>query len=220
MTATADAARVRRGFRPLTRNSDSGSRQPPMRAIRTIHTLGPAGTNCEAAARHWLSKRAIAGRVRLHITMDAAAEAMMEDGAAALLSDVAYRDLHSLIYGNVDQFRLVDIFLMPTDDVVLASATGREPIICSTHPTMQGLIPPRIARHYAASSVQAARDCASGITDGCLTTPHAADRAGLKIIRSYRDVVMGFTIHAPLSRWSGSDHGRAASFIPTSNGET
>jgi hypothetical protein len=183
--------------------------------LRKLHTLGPDGTSCVDAARDWLERHAIEGELHLHSTMDAGARAMVADCDALLLSDVAYPELH-----NIDRLRLVDVFLTPIDDMVLASATAGEPLICATPPTMQDRVPRRIARRHAASSLEAAHDCVAGLADGCLTSLRAARRAELRIIR--RLSRNGYGIHRPrsLPQRAGSGERRHARSLHASNGET
>lgn len=41
-----------------------------------IHTLGPAGTNCEKAAYYWLNKNNQQGNIILHPTLETAVKEM------------------------------------------------------------------------------------------------------------------------------------------------
>lgn len=113
----------------------------PVQDIRVIHTLGPAGTNCEAAAHEWFKRNGRKGAVHLHPTLEIAAEELKDDPAIALLGCVAYPDLHTLVFSNLSRFQMVDIFVMPTFNMILASRTGEPPQTISTHPAPQRLAP-------------------------------------------------------------------------------
>lgn len=174
----------------------------PLSDISVIHTLGPKGTNCEAAAHLWFRNRSKEGEVVLHPTLEVAAEAMDGAADAGLLGCVVYPDLHTLVFSNLDRFALVDQFIMPTLDMVLASRTGEAPAVVSTHPAPQRLIPDDLVpggvqRRLVNSNAQAALDCVQGLSDGCITTIVSAEKHGLSIVRNYGPVPMGFTLHVP-----------------------
>jgi len=164
--------------------------------IRVIHTLGPAGTNCEAAAHEWFRRNGRKGTVHLHPTFEIAAEAFNDDPAIAVLGCVAYPDLHNLVFSNLNRFQMVDVFVMPTFNMILASRTGDVPKTISTHPAPQQLAPQGAQLSFVNSNAQAAVDCRHGRTEGCITTAKAAHSLGLKMIQDFGPVPMGFTIHA------------------------
>lgn len=170
---------------------------PPYAAesITTIHTLGPTGTNCEAAARNWFVRKARTGRVVLHDTLEIAAEEMDNTPSHALLSCIVYPKLHTLVFSNLDSLQFVDLFLMPTFNMILASRDGSMPDHVSTHPAPQGLVPKHAVRRIVNSNARAASDCALGITDGCITTQPAAEAAGLICVSDFGRVPMGFALH-------------------------
>ncbi|MFW8634774.1 prephenate dehydratase [Cribrihabitans pelagius] len=165
--------------------------------VERIHTLGPSGTNCEKAALAWAGRKCPNAGICLHRSMEQAASAVAGRPRSVLLSVVAYPQLHSIIYEHLGNLRLIDVFIMNTDNMVLASSTGEMPALCATHPAPEKLLPPAMQRIYAASNVLAAADCAEGRADGCITTLCAAKRYGLAILRSFGPVPMGFTIHGP-----------------------
>ncbi|WCM88112.1 hypothetical protein [Acidovorax sp. NCPPB 3576] len=168
----------------------------PVQDIRVIHTLGPAGTNCEAAAHEWFKRNGRKGAVHLHPTLEIAAEELKDDPAIALLGCVAYPDLHTLVFSNLSRFQMVDIFVMPTFNMILASRTGEPPQTISTHPAPQRLAPPGAQLSLVNSNAQAAVDCRHGKTEGCITTAKAAQSLGLKVVQDFGPVPMGFTVHA------------------------
>lgn len=166
--------------------------------VRQVHTLGPTGTNCERAALTWVQRHCKTTEVFLHPTMEIAAEAVAQCRKSVLLSVVAYPHLHSIIYEHIGQLKLMDVFIMNTDNMVLASSTGKTPALCATHPAPEKLIPASIERKYVTSNAQAAAVCAKGEADGCITTLCAANEFSLTVLTKHGPVPMGFTIHGPL----------------------
>ncbi|MFV1590982.1 prephenate dehydratase [Phaeobacter sp. JH20_36] len=173
--------------------------------VKQIHTLGPTGTNCERAAISWALRRCHGASVKLHRTMEQAAESVACQDGAVLVGVVAYPHLHSIIYAHIQKMKLLDVFIMNTDNMVLASRTGAEPMTCATHPAPEKLLPATVERRFVSSNVIAARDCAAGNVDGCITTLCAAEKFGLSILRKFGPVPMGFTIHGPLEKRACQD---------------
>ena len=66
--------------------------------VRKVHTLGPAGTNCEKAALKWAALKCKKAELALHETMERAAEQVAACGCSVLLSVIAYPQLPSIIY--------------------------------------------------------------------------------------------------------------------------
>lgn len=172
---------------------------PP--TIHDLYTLGPSGTNCEAAARHWLSKNTYYGaNVKLFETLEDAVTALPYSHQAALLGCVVYPDLHSLVFANMRWLVMVDAFIYPTYPMVLAtqssfSDTDAKSIAC--HPAPQPLVPDRFERIDLESSNTAAADsCSSGVVDACITTEVAAKQRGLRVSQDFGPIDMGFTVHA------------------------
>ncbi|MFE1948806.1 bacilysin biosynthesis protein BacA [Streptomyces massasporeus] len=163
--------------------------------IRYLHTLGPHGTNLESAAHEWLRRRGIDGEVALHASLETALEAVPDDGEHALVACAVYPALHTLTFGNLHRLHMVDSFVMPTHNMVLASAGAAAPRSVSTHPAPVGLVPESAEARLVLSNSQAAIDCAAGLTEGCVTTVVAAERHGLRVLRDFGSVPMVFTIH-------------------------
>jgi len=172
------------------------SEVPSLSTIKVLHTLGPAGTNCELAATEWFRKRDMEPDVRLHPTLEAAVEAMPRDGQHALMGCVVYPDLHEIVFGNREWLELVDCLIVPTDEMLLAQRT-RSPIsTLATHPAPHRLGPPDAERLFANSNVVAAEMCAKGDASACITTRRAAEALDLEIVENYGAVMMGFTVHS------------------------
>lgn len=165
--------------------------------ISSLYTLGPRGTNCEAAAKEWFAKQGRQGNILLHSTLETAVEAMQGDDSAALLGCVVYPELHTLVFSNLERLQLVDCFIIPTHRMVLASRDGKVPKTVSTHPAPQQLVPSWVTeRRFVNSNTQAAIDCKAGVSDGCITTIVSAQEQKLTIIKDFGKIPMGFTIHA------------------------
>ncbi|WP_259299919.1 bacilysin biosynthesis protein BacA [Streptomyces aurantiacus] len=166
--------------------------------IRYLHTLGPTGTNLESAAHLWLRRRGRAdGQVVLHTSLESAMDSVPRTGEHALLACAVYPELHTLVFGNLHTCRMVDCFLWPTHEMVLAAPPGAraEPRTVATHPAPAGLVPPASTRQLVTSNAQAAIDCADGRADACVTTVVAARAHGLRVVTSFGEVPMVFTVH-------------------------
>ena len=163
--------------------------------IATLHTLGPAGTNLQSAAHAWFRLRGTEGVVVLHPTLESALPAMPTDGTHALLACAVYPDLHTLVFGNLQRLRMVDSFVYPTYNMVLAVRPGAAPRTVSSHPAPRGLVPAGAEVRLVSSNSQAAADCAAGLTEGCITTAPAARMHGLHVHRDFGPVPMVFTVH-------------------------
>ncbi|MEI5097370.1 bacilysin biosynthesis protein BacA [Streptomyces sp. PmtG] len=164
-----------------------------------MHTLGPTGTNLEAAAHQWFRRRGLTdeGRVVLHTSLEDAMASVPRTGEHALLACAVYPELHTLVFGNLHSCRMVDCFLWPTHAMVLAVApdTGAEPRTVATHPAPAGLVPAASEAQWVTSNAQAAIDCADGKAEGCVTTVVAARAHGLRVIRDFGEVPMVYTVH-------------------------
>lgn len=195
MTTTTDVASTvpRAAFSPYQRE---------IAAIREIFTLGPQGTNCEEAARYYLRQvQAEDGKVHLFETLETAVEALPDRDDCALLGCIVYPALHELVFENVTRLRLVDTFVLPTLPMVLATnARGAEIEEVVTHPAPVRLLHNAdLVAAYASSNAEAARLCAGGAYQACITTARAAADNGLDIVRDYGPIDMGFSIHVRMS---------------------
>lgn len=177
-------------------------------AIRVIHTLGPAGTNLEMAANHWFSTRGRTPDVCLHRTLESAVPGLSDDGHEALLACAVYPDLHSLVFQNLGLLAMVDSFILPTYDMVYAARADTTQVrTVVSHPAPQSLVRravPGVAPTLVTSNSQAARDCARGAADACITTSKSAVDHGLEIRRHFGAVPMVYTLHQAGSPESGS----------------
>ncbi|MEQ8965569.1 MAG: hypothetical protein RID91_07080 [Azospirillaceae bacterium] len=201
MTPTAERA-------PIAAPATGRGLATPLDQIDELHTLGPTGTNCEAAAHHWFALRGRPGRIALHDTLERALEAMRGRSGAALLGCAVYPELHTLVFSHLDRVALADSFLMPTFEMVLA-ARGPDvrPRTVATHPAPQGLVPAGSAKTLVDSNAAAAIACAEGRVDGCITTGKAAAAHGLTVLWSAGPVPMVFTVHAPIAAPEAAEAG-------------
>jgi prephenate dehydratase len=167
--------------------------------ISVIHTLGPSGTNLEMAAQHWFSSRGRQPDVRLHPTLESAVPGLSDDGHEALLACAVYPELHTLVFRNLGRLAMVDSFILPTYDMVFATRPdGTEVTTVVSHPAPQSLVrlaSPGCALRLVSSNSQAARECASGAADACITTSKAAADHGLAVMRNFGPVPMVYTLH-------------------------
>ncbi|MDQ4132672.1 MAG: hypothetical protein M3179_05565 [Actinomycetota bacterium] len=163
-----------------------------------MHTLGPAGTNCELAARHWFERQGAHAEIVLHPTLEDAARAALATPGGALLAPAAYPDLHTLMYVHIGQLTIVDSLVMPTHPMVLARRPGVEIITSvSSHPAPVALIPEGTKVELVSSNARAASDCAAGRSDGCITTSAAMAENGLELVQDFGALSMAFTVHLP-----------------------
>ncbi|GHE79549.1 hypothetical protein GCM10018785_54610 [Streptomyces longispororuber] len=165
-----------------------------------VHTLGPTGTNCEAAAHHYLQQRNYKqGGVVLYDTLESAVDGVMADPHdSVLLGCVVYPKLNEIVFRNLKSMSLHECFMMPTHHMVLA---GRDRIPVRkvlSHPAPVGLIEDRgYDIRLVTSNAAAAVECAAGGADACITTDVAAEANDLKLIEDFGPVHMGFSIHVP-----------------------
>lgn len=166
-------------------------------SINTIYTLGPSGTNCEMAAHEYFKRNSVKdGNVHLFSTLEEAMANLPNKNCSALLGCVVYPDLHNIVFQNLSSMEMVDSFIHPTYNMVLASVNGKEPVSVTTHPAPRSLLDSRdVTITLANSNVAAAKQCFTGATDGCITTRVSAMEHGLKIVEDFGPVPMGFTIH-------------------------
>jgi prephenate dehydratase len=172
---------------------------PVLDDINVIHTLGPSGTNLELAAYHWFATRGQEADVRLHTTLESSLPQLSQDGHEAVLACAVYPDLHSLVFGNLGRMAMVDSFILPTYDMVFATrADAVEVRAVLSHPAPQSLLRlacPDAVLTLVTSNSEAARQCAGGTADGCITTSKAAADQGLTVVRNFGPVPMIYTLH-------------------------
>lgn len=166
--------------------------------INKLRTLGPHGTNCEAAAKYYVDIKGLDASVVLHATLEEAISKILKEPRSALLGCVVYPDLHNLVFPYLRTMQLKDVFLYNTFNMVLATRPGVALFKkVASHPAPQSLVSDSYPVVLATSNAQAARMCAAGEVDACITTLPASRDCGLEIIEDFGEVPMGFTIHVP-----------------------
>jgi prephenate dehydratase len=172
---------------------------PVLDDITVIHTLGPTGTNLEMAAYHWFAQRGQDADVRLHATLESALPELTGDGHEGVLACAVYPYLHSLVFDNLDRLAMVDSFILPTYDMVFATRAGVAQVrTVLSHPAPQSLArqaSPDAELTLVTSNSAAARQCAGGDADACITTSKAAADHGLDVRRNFGPVPMIYTLH-------------------------
>jgi hypothetical protein len=137
--------------------------------------------------------------VRLHPTLESAVPGLSDDGHEALLACAVYPDLHFLVFGNLGRLAMVDSFILPTYDMVFATRPETTQVATVvSHPAPQSLVQlasPGSALTLVLSNSQAAKDCARGAADGCVTTSKAAANHKLAVRMNFGPVPMVYTVH-------------------------
>jgi len=168
-----------------------------------IHTLGPAGTNCERAAKAYLAKNKQQGTIHLHDTLElATSRCLSAPPDALLLGCIVYPKLHEIVFENLDTMKIVDCFVMDTYDMVFAAYDKNLDeigTVCS-HPAPQQLVSsvpglPTVELTLVNSNSTAARRCREGEFDACISTRESTDANGLTVLKNFGPVPMGFSLH-------------------------
>lgn len=174
---------------------------PDLDRVRCVRTLGPTGTNLEAAAYEWLARRHGGGPVLLHRHLDEAVAEVSRDGTEAILACAVYPDLHHLVFRNHRWMVMADCFLAPTFAMVLAGrGDGAPPRRVASHGAPVNLVPDGAEAVPALSNSAAAAACRRGDVDACITTASAADAYGLDVLEDHGPVPMVYTLHVPRRR--------------------
>ncbi|WWB88578.1 hypothetical protein V5F90_12155 [Priestia aryabhattai] len=177
----------------------SSKKNKQLQKISIIHTLGPEGTNCEKAGYLWFERQGIQGQVFLHQTLEEALVHVKETESSALLGCAVYPYLHDIVFKNLTSLELVDSFIMPTYNMVLASkeeVIANNSLLIASHPA-----PVDLAHSISTnvqlvnSNAQAAIDCLERKVDACITTSKAANEQGLTVVKDFGEVPMCFTLH-------------------------
>ena len=165
----------------------------------TVHTLGPANTNCEAAGKHYLKINNIVGEIVLHQTLEEAVDIVTNDADTVLLTCIVYPKLNKLVFDNLDKLKLVDSFIFNTFEMVLSANKNTDIQSINSiisHPAPTPLIN-TLGKEItlANSNSEAAKYCYDGKFDACITTMPASNFYNLTVIKNFGEVPMGFAIH-------------------------
>jgi hypothetical protein len=136
--------------------------------------------------------------VRLFPTLEAGVDALPDDPGVGLLGCVVYPLLHELVFTNLQRLWLLDCFVLDTHEMLFATLPSRDgpPRTAATHPAPRSLLPDGVEPILVDSNAAAARTCARGEADACITTGPAAQAFGLRVLRNHGPILMGFTVHA------------------------
>lgn len=174
---------------------------PTDSTVIRVHTLGPTGTNCEAAAYHWLRvRRGGTGSVVLYDSLESAVDGVLALPAdSVLLACIVYPQLHEIVFQNLTELSLRECFVFPTYNMVLAAAEPTDELkTIISHPAPINLLDEwDVTINLADSNSAAAIACAGGAADACVTTSVAAEQNNLVVLKDFGPVPMGFSIHAP-----------------------
>ncbi|WP_187181796.1 MULTISPECIES: prephenate dehydratase domain-containing protein [Serratia] len=148
--------------------------------------------------------------MKLHQTLESAANFMAQDSNKndVLLGCIVYPHLHHLVFNNLQKLKLVDCFVMNTHNMILASRYDNAAQIkrVGSHPAPRDLIhqvegvQQETLIELFNSNSEAARQCAAGTVDGCITTLVAAQQYRLHVLADFGPVPMGFSIHAKIQQ--------------------
>lgn len=163
-----------------------------------VATLGPEGTNSELAAKWYIAQRGLRADVILTATPEDSVRCIVEGQADVAIACAVYPRLNHLVFDNLGKVTISDCFRFSTDEMVLArspSAAGLTTVL--SHPAPRTLIEGNgYDIRESTSNSAAARACAAGESDGCITTRNAADSNGLVIVRSFGAIPMGWVVLA------------------------
>jgi hypothetical protein len=116
----------------------------------------------------------------------------------AIMACAAYPKFHDIVFRNLSTLEIVDSFIMPTHNMVLAALSSTAISSCASHRAPSSLLPEGVRWVESSSNSQAALDCLNGSSDACITTDVSAKRHGMTVIRDFGPVAMAFTLHAAL----------------------
>jgi len=169
--------------------------------VRFIHTLGPSGTNCEKAAQEWREEKGfLDAKIVLHETLEVALlEAKKEYSTSVVVGCVVYPELHGIVFNNLNDTALLDMFFSDTYEMVIAENRQQEinEYSVASHPAPKSLLEKIQLDSIveATSNVNAAELCSEGKVKACLTTKIGALDRQLDIVESFGVVRMGFSVH-------------------------
>lgn len=158
-----------------------------------IGTLGPVNTNSEIASLHYLDTRDGGGEVRLFDTPERSIQALIDKDVDKTILCIVYPKLNDLVFDNLDRILINEVFLCPTDEMVIGEARPGSRVCC--HPAPVNLI----AADYddiafVTSNSEAALQCSQGHYDVCVTTLSAARAHHLEVKKSFGNVNMGWAV--------------------------
>lgn len=175
------------------------------RARRIIHfVLGPAGTNMEQACKAWQCAEGVCAKSEIVLCRtpeDALAQARLvtDEGVVPTFWTCAvFYALNKLFFSNHDVYPFAFIFPFPLDAMQLcvkAERAGKDwgtEWRIASHPSPSPLIDGMGEVVLTTSNAQAAKMCAEGETEACITTAQAASIHGLVQVHEFGSPTMIF----------------------------
>ncbi|MEU6932897.1 hypothetical protein AB0A05_27485 [Streptomyces sp. NPDC046374] len=182
-------------------------RIPQRRRTRTVHTLGPAGTDAHAEASRLFDHVAVAD------SFDAAVRDARESGdlalvAAGFVQKAGNRvvdlwvDLH---FRNLGLMELAQVWESPTKPMCLATRPGTSSVdTIALHPATEAFadrLVPTARRQYVDAKPLAVRMAAEGLVDACIGSVDVAVACGLTV-RSQFQPSMVWCLYKPCQQAS------------------
>ncbi|MCR4441046.1 MAG: hypothetical protein QHH10_02780 [Peptococcaceae bacterium] len=179
--------------------------------IKTVKMfcLGPDGTNISKAARQWVKEIGIQDKA-VFIYCDTPEEEVRKAREVTGSGDfpvivlcAVYCRLNDLYFSHEDCYFFMHHYYMPLDDLQLAAREGVERIpedwVIAAHPSPKPLLSGLKNRIYEANSnAHAAKLCAEGKVNACITTEKARKIYSLKKIHDFGSPMMLFTFGTTL----------------------
>ncbi|GAB2188559.1 type 2 periplasmic-binding domain-containing protein [Sessilibacter sp. MAH2] len=158
-----------------------------------IGTLGPQDTNSEMASYFYLKENNFEGDVALYDTPELSIEALKNEEVDKVILCIVYPKLNDIVFQNLTSIKMTGVFMKPTDAMVIGVA--RDGDRACSHPAPVELIQPFYSNvELVNSNADAAKQCALGNYDACVTTLAAAKTNNLEVKHSYGPVSMGWAI--------------------------
>lgn len=166
-----------------------------------IATLGPEGTCSERAAIYYANKNNVKYKTILCDTFETAIKKLMFEIVDIVIIPSAYRELAEIVFENMDDIELSDIFLYSTPGLVIA--TGYEDVSIDEIKTMATHSSPSILAQkscpnakltYCSSNSASALKVVNGDVDACVTTRICVEMNNLHIVKDFGEVQMGWNV--------------------------
>lgn len=166
-----------------------------------IATLGPKGTCSERAAIHYANKNSIKYKTVLCDTFETAIKKLMFQIVDIAIIPSAYRELAEIVFENMSDIELSDVFLYSTPGLVIA--TGYKDVSTKKIETMATHSSPSILARkcfpnakliYCSSNSVAALKVVNGEVDACVTTKICVEMNNLHIVNDFGEVPMGWNV--------------------------
>lgn len=169
-------------------------------AIR-IATLGPNGTCSERAALYYAENKKIKSETILCDSFEIAIQKLMYDEVDMVIIPSAYRELAEIVFGNMENIKLAEVFLYSTPGLVIATKQNdigvNEIKTMATHSSPSILakkICPYAKLLYCSSNSASANRVINGEVDACVTTRICVEMNKLHIVKDFGEIPMGWNV--------------------------